>query len=270
MARISGLHIYPVKGCRGIAVEEARLTSTGLAGDRHWMVVHPDGRFVTQRECPTLALVHTTLEADALTVARSGARALTLAPGRDGPRLAVEVWGDRCLGIDEGDDAADWFSRHLDRPVRLVRFDPSRPRPSDPEYAGASPAFSEFADGFALLVVSEASLADLNARLAAPVPMNRFRPNVVIDAVEAFDEDRLLALKDDGVDLRLVKACTRCQVTTTDQDTAQVAAEPLRTLAEYRLHPGLGGVTFGQNAIVASGAGQRLRVGQVLEEIWNF
>lgn len=270
MAIVSNLYIYPVKGCRGIALESAELTPTGLALDRHWMVVHPDGRFVTQREIPRLALVTTALDRGALTLAAPDTEGQTLDPGHDGSRMEVEVWGDRCIGIDEGDGAAGWFTRHLGRPVRLVRFDPARPRPSDPDYAHDLPAFSEFSDGFAILVISEASLADLNSRLETPLPMNRFRPNIVIAGVEAFDEDRMDALAADGIELRLVKACTRCQVTTTNQDTAQVGEEPLRTLAEFRMHPHLGGVAFGQNAVVAQGTGRTLRVGQALEEIWNF
>ncbi len=270
MAHISGLNIYPVKGCRGISLPVAMLTPTGLAFDRHWMVVQPEGRFVTQRECPRLALVATTLDGNRLSLATAGLEPLTLAEDPCGARVEVQVWGDRCIGIDEGDAAAAWFSRHLQRPVRLVRFDPARPRPGDPEFARDLPAFSEFSDGFAILVVAEASLADLNARLATPLPMNRFRPNIVIAGVEAFDEDRMTALTADAIELRLVKACTRCQVTTTDQATAQVSDEPLATLASFRMHAHLGGVTFGQNAVVASGAGRTLRVGQTLHEVWNF
>jgi uncharacterized protein YcbX len=270
MARISGLHIYPVKGCRGIALDSARLTATGLAFDRHWMVVHPDGRFVTQREFPRLALVGTALDDGSLTLTAPGMDAITIEGDRDGLRVPVLVWGDRCIGIDQGDAIATMLSRHIGGLVRLVRFDPSRQRPSDPEYARDLPAFSEFSDGFAILVISEASLADLNARLSTPLPMNRFRPNVVITDVEAFDEDRMEALTADGIDLRLVKACTRCQVTTTDQATAQVGEEPLRTLEMFRMHPHLGGVAFGQNAVVARGVGTILRVGQTLDEVWNF
>ena len=121
-----------------------------------------------------------------------------------------------------------------------------------------------------MLVISEASLADLNSRLEQPVPMNRFRPNVVISGVDAYDEDHLQSLATADVELRLVKACTRCTVTTTDQDTARVGAEPLRTLQSYRLHPQLGGPAFGQNAIVTRGAGHVLRVGDTLDQVWNF
>jgi len=270
MALISALHVYPVKGCRGIALEVARLTTTGLAYDRHWMVVHPDGRFATQRELPRMAVVGTALDDGCLTLAAPGLEPLSVLSDQDGPRREVDVWGDRCVGIDEGEAAASWFSRVLGRPLRLVRFDPSTPRPSDPQFANGLPAFSEFSDGFAILVISEASLVDLNARLEKPLPMNRFRPNIVISGVESFDEDRMEALTADGIELRLVKACTRCQVTTTDQETGQVGAEPLRTLAGFRMHPNLGGVAFGQNAIVARGAGRALRVGQALEEVWNF
>lgn len=270
MARISGLRIYPVKGCRGIALDAARLTSTGLAYDRHWMVVHPDGRFVTQRQFPRLALVETVLHDGSLTLSAPGIASVEVEDTLEGPRTDVQVWGDRCIGIDTGDAAAAFFSRHLGQSVRLVRFDPGKPRPSDPDYAGELPAFSEFSDGFAILVISEASLADLNGRLPVPLPMNRFRPNVVIADVDAFEEDHMEALVTADAELRLVKACTRCQVTTTDQETAAVGEEPLRTLAAYRMHPQLGGVAFGQNAVVVRGAGATLRVGQSLDVVWNF
>lgn len=270
MARISGLHVYPVKGCRGIGLEAAVLAPTGLAFDRHWMVVHPDGRFITQREFPRLALVGTGLRDGLLTLSAPGIDPVEVQDRLDGPRLDVQVWGDRCRGIDAGDAAATFFSRHLGIPLRLVRFDPGKPRPSDPEYVGDLPAYSEFSDGFAVLVISEASLADLNGRLPAPLPMNRFRPNIVIAEVDAFDEDHMEALVSADVELRLVKACTRCQVTTTNQHTAAVGEEPLRTLAAYRMHPQLGGVAFGQNAVVARGAGAVLKRGQSLDVVWNF
>jgi len=270
MAVISALNVYPVKGCKGITVPEVELAETGLRFDRHWVVTDEDGRFVTQRELPRMALISTQLDGEALFLNAPEMEPLVLPVLQIGERVSVTVWRDRCFGFDQGMAAAAWFSAFLARPLRLVRFDTSVRRGSDATFTDGVPAWTEFSDGFAILVISEASLADLNARLDQPLPMNRFRPNVVITDVGAYDEDHLRALVADEVELRLVKPCTRCQVTTTDQDTGLRSLEPLRTLGFYRMNPALGGVTFGQNAIIARGAGKKLRVGQTLEEVWNF
>ena len=270
MAVIAGLNFYPVKGCKGIGVRQATLAETGLLYDRHWMVVDATGRFVTQRELPRMALISTSIDGSALTLAAPGAPGLRVPLKLPGAALSVTVWRDTCSGIDQGTSAAAWLSAFLGQDLRLVRFDSSMRRRSDRHYTGEDEAHTEFADGFALLVISEASLADLNSRLEAPVPMNRFRPNVVIARVGAYDEDHLLALGNDRVELRIVKPCARCPVATTDQDTANVGIEPLRTLQTYRRHPVMGSATFGQNAIVVRGAGSILRVGDTFEETWSF
>lgn len=270
MAVISALNIYPVKGCKGISVPEVDLAETGLRFDRHWVVTDGDGRFVTQRELPRMALISTRLDSQILIMTAPEMEPLILPVLQTGEHVTVAVWRDHCVGFDQGDGAADWFSAFLKRPLRLVRFDASTRRSSDPAYTDGVVAWTEFSDGYAILIISEASLADLNSRMDQPLPMNRFRPNVVITDVGAYDEDHLRALVAGEIELRLVKACTRCQVTTTDQETGARGLEPLRTLASYRMNPVLGGVTFGQNAIVARGAGEKLRVGQVLDELWNF
>jgi hypothetical protein len=270
-ARVAALRVHPVKSCRGIALARARLAATGLERDRHWMWVRPDGRFLTQREEPRLAVVETALAADHLELRAPGLPPLRVPFGAAGSAVEVAIWRDRCRGLDQGEEAARWGSRHLAQPVRLVAFDPSRPRASDPAWTGGAPARTEFSDGFALLVLSEASLAGLNARLAAPLPMDRFRPNLVLAGVGAHDEDRIDELASaSGVRLRLVKPCTRCRITTTDQATGEVRGdEPLRTLAGYRLDRELRGVAFGQNAIVVAGAGRELRVGEELRITWR-
>jgi hypothetical protein len=171
---------------------------------------------------------------------------------------------------DQGEESARWLTELLGRPLRLVRFDPRHRRLSDRVFTGSTPGYSRFADAYAFLVVSLASLADLNARLAAPLPMNRFRPNVVIDGVEAYGEDAVRELRAGPVALRLVKACTRCTIPTTDQATAERHPdEPLRTLRSYRWDERLRGVTFGQNAIVVAGAGAPLRAGEELTAMRN-
>jgi hypothetical protein len=186
----------------------------------------------------------------------------------------VVVWGSTVRAHDMGDAAADWLSRWLRADVRLVRFDATQQRPCNPEFVGDSDAHTAFADGYPILVIGEASLAELNRRLAAtgenPLPMNRFRPNVVLAGLDAHDEDHLETIEADGVRLRLVKPCTRCRITTTDQDSAQVGVEPLRTLGGYRNDDRLGGVTFGMNAIVESGAGRDLVVGSAATCAYRF
>jgi len=270
MAVVSALNVYPVKGCKGITLPEVELADTGLRFDRHWMVTDEDGRFVTQRELPRMALISTRLDGETLALSAPDMDSLVLSAHQSGERVSVTVWRDHSFGFDQGTAAAAWFSAFLGRALRLIRFDASTKRGSDPVFTDGVPAWTEFSDGFAILVISEASLADLNARLDQPLPMNRFRPNVVITDVGAYEEDHLWALISDKIELRLVKPCTRCQVTTTDQDTGLRSLEPLRTLGYYRMNSVFGGVAFGQNAIVARGAGEKLYVGQRLEDVWNF
>lgn len=252
-ARIASLHVYPVKSCRGIALEHARLTPTGIEHDREWMVTTPQGRFVTQRELPRLAVVGTALTPEQLVLTAPDRAPLQvpLADAGSGAAREVVVWGDRCAARDAGEEAADWFTQFLGRPLRLVRFDGSRSRLSNPKWTGDVHAPNRFSDGFAVLILSRASLADLNARLATPLPMNRFRPNLVLDGVVPHAEDAIHELAAPGVRLRVVKPCVRCIITTTDQDRGeQQGNEPLATLRGYRNDRALKGVTFGQNAIV--------------------
>ncbi|MBC8027450.1 MAG: MOSC N-terminal beta barrel domain-containing protein [Steroidobacteraceae bacterium] len=270
VARLDGLFVYPVKSCRGIARESERVESTGLAGDRHWMLVRPNGRFVTQRELPHMALIATALDGDGLTLAAPGRASLRVArdAGRDARQ--VTVWKFSGSGIDCGDEAATWCSETLETPLRLVRFDPASPRVCSPEWTPGTKAVTEFSDGYPMLVISRASLAELNSRLQKALPMERFRPNLVIDGVAAYDEDRIHELRAADLAIRIVKSCTRCAITTTDQDRGAVdGVEPLATLKTYRHDRELKGVIFGQNAIPASGVGSTLRVGQTFEVVWK-
>jgi uncharacterized protein YcbX len=267
---ITALNVYPIKSCRGIALDAAQVGATGLVDDRHWMLVRPNGRFVTQRELPRMALLGTAVDSEGLTLTAPDMPPLHVARGNDGDRLAVTVWKFSGRGIDCGETAASWCSRYLGTPLRLVQFDPEVPRECSSERTQGIRAITEFADGYPILVISRASLDELNSRLPVALPMERFRPNVVIDGVGAYDEDRIHELRVDGVSLRMVKACTRCSITTTDQQTGTLdGVEPLATLKAYRFDRELRGVIFGQNAIVVSGVGARLRVGQPLEVIWK-
>jgi len=262
---VASLHVYPVKSCRGVERTDTRLSEAGLEHDREWMIVTRDGRFVTQREQPRLALISTHLDDQGLHLSAPGAPGMTVPFDFMGQPVQVTVWQDRCQAHDQGEVAARWLSDFLGRPLRLVRFDPTHRRPSDASWTGGVDAVSRFSDGFALLAISLASLADLNARLAAPLPMNRFRPNLVLDGLPPYGEDALGDLTVGGVRMRRVKPCTRCSITTTNQVTGAVESdEPLRTLKTYRWDATLRGVKFGQNLIVVTGDGERLHAGMEL------
>ncbi len=278
-ATLASLHFYPVKGCRGIDIASAAVAVTGLAhdgvGDREWMLVDRDGRFVTQREHPRLALVQVGIDGGTLTLTAPGATPLRVTPpSPDIPGREVVVWRSYVLGRDAGDAAAALLSTWLGFPVRLVRFDRSRARPCNPEFAGNSGAHTLFADGYPLLVIGESSLAELNERMTGhgepALLMNRFRPNVVVAGLPPFAEDHVSTLRIGAVELTVVKPCVRCQVTTTDQATAAVGVEPLRTLGEFRMDEHFGGVTFGMNAVVTAGAGTRIAAGDPVTADYRF
>ena len=263
---VASLYVYPVKSCRGTELQESRLLDTGLDHDREWMVVTPEGRFLTQREEPRLARVEVGLDSRRLRLASAGQGGVDVSVESRGTSVEVVVWRDRCRALDAGDAAADWLSGVLGRSVRLVRFDATARRRSDPAWTGDVAAYSQFSDGFPLLAISRASLADLNTRLPRPLPVNRFRPNLVLDGLPPYGEDGMGDLVADGLRLRAVKPCTRCRITTTDQQTGAVdGEEPLRTLKTYRWNARLHGIAFGQNVIVVEGAGTTLRRGLELQ-----
>lgn len=263
MITLAGIHSYPVKSCRGVEHESALLTRAGLERDREWMFVTPDRRFITQRDAPRLALVQVEMRDGCLRLSADGAGEVAVPLDYTGTRTRVDVWGDRCAAVDQGNAAAQWISALLSRELRLVRFDPATPRPSDVAWTGDVLALNCFSDGFPLLVIARASLDDLNARLAVPLPMNRFRPNLVFDGLPAYGEDELRDVVSDGVRLRRVKPCVRCVITTTDQRTGiRASDEPVATLKSYRWNAELRGVAFGQNVIVVEGEGRSLRLGQ--------
>ncbi len=238
-----------------------------MADDRRWMVVDARGRFLTQREQPRLALVAAQPIPSGLRLETAGASPLKVAlPPPEGEQLPVVVWRDTVAAVPAGAAADAWLSAVLGIACRLVHMpDPGRARPVDPAFGRPGDHVS-FADGFPLLVTTAASLADLNRRLPGPVPMNRFRPNLVVDGGGAWDEDRWSRIRIGSVAFRIVKDCARCAVTTVDQDTAVRSAdtEPLRTLATFRRKAG-GRVIFGQNLVPEhEGA---VRVGDAVEVV---
>lgn len=263
---VSALRIYPVKSCRGHTIARADVDALGFVGDRRFLVVDEHDRFLTQRETPRLALVTPTLRDDGgITLAAAGEPPITVAQTPpDAPGRQVLIWRDTVRAIDLGDEAARWLSRVLGRPARLVGIGPefSRPMRKDAARPGDVVAFT---DAHPLLVIGEASLADLNGRLDFPLPMNRFRPNVVVRGAEAFAEDQWKHIRIGGVVLRASGPCARCIITTTDQDSLTREKEPLRTLAAYRRGPE-GEVFFGQNYIHETKAGT-ISVGDGVEII---
>ncbi len=269
--RVESLHIHPVKSCAGIAVQRSLLVETGLDLDRAWMLVDEHGQFVTQRELPRLALVQPTLRGDDLLLRAPGMLGLHLAVDRAEKERRVQVWDDWVPAWDMGDLAAQWFSDFSGQALRLVRFDPEHRRLSEQRWTVPHTGQAAFADGFALLVVSGASLAELNRRLAllglAPVDLRRFRPNLVLDGLQPHDEDHVEWLEIDTAQgtarLKLVKPCTRCSIPGVDPDTGTQGFEVVDALAGYRQDARVGGAaTFGMNAIVVDGAGFELQQGQ--------
>jgi len=246
--RVDGLYRYPVKSCGGTSLPSATVGPRGIVGDRQWMVVDDTGEFLTQREHHRMSLVRPHLTDDGLLeLSAPGMPPLTVTPAIRHDRVDVSIWSDRCVAIDEGPTVAEWLSAFLDVRCRLVRFPDDATRRVDPEYAGPNDQVG-FADGFSFLLASCASLDDLNHRLASPLPMNRFRPNIVVSGGEPFEEDRWKSIRIDGIAFAVVKPCARCVTTTVDQQTGEASREPLRTLATFRNVPGRG-VMFGQNLI---------------------
>jgi uncharacterized protein YcbX len=263
--QLVALHVYPLKSAGGIEIAEARVDETGLEHDRRWMVVDARGRFLTQRSHPRMALLRTALMAGALRVTGPGTGPLDLplaAPDDSAPPELIPVWDKERDAFSCGPEPAAWMSSFLATECRVVRS------VSPAGVSGLGPrgtVRAGFADGWPALVISTASLADLNARLFDPLPMNRFRPNLVVDGVAPYAEDGWRRARVGDVAIVGRKPCFRCAITTTDQETGERGQEPLRTLAGYRRAPS-GDVAFGMN-VGFEGAG-RLRTGDtvILEE----
>jgi uncharacterized protein len=277
---VHALYTHPIKSCAGISVADSILMATGLDYDRAWMVVDAGGAMLTQREYPRLALVQPSFKGNDLLLRAPGMLALHLRLDAAEAPTRVQVWDNVVKAFDMGALAAQWFSDFLGAPgTRLVRFDPDERRYSDRAFAGSVDAENAFSDGFPVLVGNTASLADLNARLAAkglaPVTMQRFRPNVVLHGLASFDEDSVheldISTSEGLVSLRLVKPCARCTIPNVDPTTGHTGFEPGDTLASYRANPSRNGaITFFMNAVVLAGTGYTLRVGQSVQGRYRF
>jgi uncharacterized protein YcbX len=278
--RIAALRTHPVKSCAGLGLERSLVTATGLEWDRQWMVVDGQGRFVTQRERPAMARFQPLLDGDRLRLGAPGLPALVLPTAVGGTRCRVTVWNDEVAAFDAGDEAARWLAQALGEPLRLVRFDPAQRRLSSARWTGELEAENGFSDGFPVLVASSAGLAELNRRLAerghAPVGIERFRPNLVLDGLEdANGEDFIDELRfptpEGPVVLKLVKPCVRCTIPSVDPASGEQGHEPGDTLAGYRADARMqGGITFGMNAVIVEGVGCRLGVGMPGEATLAF
>jgi uncharacterized protein YcbX len=227
IAVVAGLNVFPIKSAGAVALTAAELTPDGLRHDREFMVVRPDGRHLSQREVPELALLRPSFDGVKLTVRTPLAPAPLVCEVADGPALDVTVHRRPCQGVDQGDEAAAWFSGALGLPCRLVRFTGTRPT----MLGGGT---LTYADGYPVSVLSAESLDDLNRRTGGRLPMARFRPNIVLRGLGPYGEDAVTGLRGHQAVIELIRPCGRCVIINTDQETARRSPEPLRALAGYR------------------------------------
>jgi uncharacterized protein len=284
-AVISGLYVYPIKSCAGVAVQDAILTETGLEFDRAWMVVDDKGEFLTQRELPRMALIQPQIKHYEMVLRAPGMLALHIKLDEVEAPVRVRVWGDDVAAFDMGKVAAQWFTDFLGTTARLVRFDPDHKRVSSKKWTGEVEALNQFSDGFPVLVISEASLEHFNAKLVAAgqaaVSMSRFRPNIVLasapggEALSPHDEDRLdllhVATEQGTAQIKPVKPCPRCPIPNVDPLTATSSPEVGDMLQTYRADARVdGAITFGMNAIALTGVDHQLKLGQRVSANYCF
>jgi uncharacterized protein YcbX len=278
MAILSEITLYPIKSCGGIALQSATLTRAGLMTeqiyDREWMVVDAAGMFMTQREHPKMALIAPRLKADTLELRAPGMLRLEIPLGLPdpvtAPTLTVQVFDHTLKAYDCDELTAAWFSNYLGVPCRLVRFHPDVQRLANPKWTGDVEAPTLFSDGYPMLVIGAESLRDLNERLVRAgreaLPMNRFRPNLVVDGIGAYEEDYVDTFRAGAAVLKPVKPCPRCPMPSIDQATGQFGPDPLDILQGYRAKPEVdGAICFGMNNILLEGDGQQVRVGQEID-----
>lgn len=261
---VSALHVYPIKGCRGTELREALVERRGIRHDRSWLIVSKsDAVALTQRECPRLALLYPEIvEQNSILLKAPGMPDFPLNRCTNTPEMQVSVWDDKCRAIDQGDEVAAWLAEFSGFDCRLVTMPDDFARPVDSRYATGAQELG-FADGYPFLLISEGSLEDLNSKLEVPVPMNRFRPNIVVSGCQPFAEDDWKRIRLGSIEFDLVKPCARCVVTTIDQDCAVAGKEPLRTLSGYRKIDKK--IMFGQNLVHHSNG--IIRVGDAVEII---
>ncbi len=246
---VQNLYLYPIKSLGGISVQEAEVEERGFKYDRRWMLVDPSGEFLTQRQHPKLALLQVALGKSELTVFSKvdSSRKITFdLEMNSGKEMQVKVWGDEVAALQVAPTVSAWFSDFLGMDVELVVMPESSHRKLDPRYAVQEESVS-FADGMPYVIIGQASLDELNGRLADPVGMDRFRPNLVFSGGDAYAEDQFKQLQIGEVEFQVVKPCARCVMITVDQEKGTKGKEPLATLATYRSQGAK--VYFGQNAV---------------------
>jgi len=274
---ISEINIYPIKSLKGISLDSAVVEPRGLQYDRRWMLTTPDGMFFTQREFPRMATITVAVESGQLKVESetAGEMAIPFEPDR-GERKAVTIWRSVCEGLVYDGAVSEWFSDAIGTECRLVYMPDSSRRPINERFDRGGDIVS-LADGYPLMLLGEASLADLNSRLEQPLPMNRFRPNMVVSGSDAYAEDDWKGIRVGEAMFRATKPCERCVITTVDQSSGEFdGKEPLKTLATYRMAKHImpervdelgvdrNAVLFGQN-LRAENPGASVRVGDAAE-----
>ena len=275
--RVSEINIYPVKSLKGITVIEAEVEPRGLRSDRRWLIIDKDGNFLTQRGLPKMATIGVAVSGNGLDVRADGFVPLRVDP-IEGERVTALVWNSTSEAVAYDIETNEWFSDVLGKEVALLYMPDDAGRPVNPRFDRGGEMVS-FADGYPLMLLGEASLAELNSRLERPLPMNRFRPNLVVSGSEAFAEDDWKTIRIGEAVFRSTKPCERCTITTVDQSRGEFdGKEPLRTLATFRsardvmperidaLGLGPNAVIFGQN-LVAESAGATIRVGDTVEVV---
>lgn len=267
---LSEINIYPIKSLGGISLGEAIVEDKGLRLDRRWMLVDKKGEFLTQREYHSMATLKVALEIDSLKVTAKNGDSIfvPLSENESGEEKRVTVWGSKLKARIAENKINEWFSNALQTDCELVQMNANSKRIVSPFYAVRK--FQDevsFADGYPVLLIGEGSLEDLNSKLENPVPMNRFRPNLVVKNAEAFAEDNWKKIKIGESLFHLVKPCARCVMTTIDQETGiSDGKDPLKTLATYRLvkRAGESKINFGQN-LIAENAGAKVKIGDKVE-----
>lgn len=281
MPTLTHLIVYPIKSCAAMPVEEAIATVSGLCAhgvhDREWMLVTSAGQFLTQREFPRMATIVPRVDGDTLSVTAPGMPPLRLPLAMQPQYQAkrVQIWDDMVEAIDCGDAPALWFAGVLDTTCRLVRFKPGAVRPTSEKWTGGAPSGARFADAYPLLLIGQSALDEINARMRAAgrdtLPMDRFRPNLVVIGTDPFEEDYTQLLRAGEIVIQPVKPCARCPIPAIDQATGIPGPDPLEILRSWRSKAILdGAVCVGMNCIVASGAGGILRVGQPIAASLSF
>lgn len=281
--QITAIYIYPIKSCAGLALNSSVLSTTGFIHDRQWMIVDEAGQFQTQRQIPHLAWIEPMIEQSGLRLCAPGVES-TLVPFASvvNPKRSIVVWRDTLPALDMGDAAARWLNGFLEVPgkrFRLVQFDPLQSRLSDPYWTKGIRAKQLFTDGFALNVVSQASVDAFNDRLLErgldPIDPVRWRPNLIVDGLDAHEEDAINTMTirngECDIEVALVKPCPRCQIPTINPVTAMFEPEINDVLASYRQIPSMdGALCFGMNGIIKSGIEQHIAVGDHYTASFSF